>query len=430
LITIATFIAAMHGYRNSQSQLDDILDNELSTLAIFILNNQATENEQSQKLILLDTNDALKDKAFQVFTKDERLVAHSTNAPQSPITQTLGFSEEAFSGSRWRTFRLANDQAFVVVAQSDKYRRNVTEDILLATLVPIVFSIPFIGLLVFYIIRKSLSPLRLLSSQLTNKHSEDLTGVYIPTSTKELMPVVNRLNALFNRLATSFELEKQLSANAAHELRTPISVLAIAATNLGADFEKGNLTREHFDTLNKHVERMAQVIEQIIGLFRFSADTIESQKSMVSVEKVLQEVVSNNYLSIENENQTIELEASKAHIFACELALYVLFENLLRNAIKYAGRGSSIYLNVSEQPSELIVDVQDSGKGLAPEDMQQLTQRFYRAGNQTNIKGSGLGLAICKHIVNLHKGTLAFSTSQYGGLHVRVTLPKEDKDVA
>lgn len=420
----------MHGYRNSQAQLNNILDNELKTLAIFILNNQGKKENLADKSVPIDASEALSDKVFQVFNNEGALVSHSVNAPTQVISNTTGFSEEAFSGSRWRTFRLANNNAFVVVAQPDKYRRNVTEDILLATLVPIVLSIPLIGLLVFYIIRKSLSPLRQLSSQLINKHSEDLTGVYIPSSTKELTPVVNRLNELFTRLSSSFELEKQLSANAAHELRTPISVLAIAANNLTGEFEKGNLTREHFVTLNKNVERMAQVIEQIIGLFRFSADTIESKKTTVDMEKVLQEVISNNYLSIEQANQNISLEAEKTTLFACEFALYVLFENIVKNAIKYGDEGCDIILMVSKHANQIVVDVHDSGKGLAADDMQQLTQRFYRAENQTHIKGSGLGLAISKHIVNLHNGTLQFLSSPHGGLHVQVTLPKVGKDVA
>ncbi len=420
----------MHGYRNSQNKLNNILDNELKTLAIFILNNQVKDNYLNEKLVLLDSSEALKEKAFQVFTSDSRPVAHSSNAPLTPISNVVGFSEEAFNGVRWRTFRFENEQSFVVVAQSDNYRRNVTEDLLLATLVPIVMSIPIIGLLVFYIIRKSLSPLRQLSNQITNKHSEDLTGVHIPVATKELSPVVKRLNELFSRLSSSFELEKQLSANAAHELRTPISVLAIAANNLRSDFEKGDLTREHFDSLNNNVERMAQVIEQIIGLFRFTSESIESKKSNVNIQKLLQEVISNNYLSIEHQGQTIELDANNASIFACEFALYVLFENLVKNAIKYGGNGCSIHIVVADNDTDVIVDVHDSGEGLAQKDMQQLTKRFYRGQNQTQVKGSGLGLAISKHIINLHNGKLQFMPSSFGGLQVRVTLPKGDISIA
>jgi two-component system sensor histidine kinase QseC len=170
---------------------------------------------------------------------------------------------------------------------------------------------------------------------------------------------------------------------------------------------------------------MAQVIEQIIGLFRFSSDTIDTQKSDVDLEKILQEVISNNYLSIEKEHQSIELAAQSTPLFACEFALYVLFENLLKNAIKYGGENCSIHIELSEQNKNVIIDVHDSGKGLIKEDMLRLTQRFYRAQNQTNVKGSGLGLAIVKHIVNLHDGSLEFLSSPYGGLQVKVTLPKE-----
>jgi two-component system sensor histidine kinase QseC len=442
LITIATFIAALHGYRNSQTLLNDVLDNELQTLAFFILSNQNSKNPNIEPLVFPDKNPHINkslgdnsasipsQKAYQLFTLDGNLLAKSENAPRDLISKADGFSEHAFSGERWRTYRLSNNDTYVVVAQPDEYRRNVTEEMLLATIVPIVFSIPFIGLLVFYIIRKSLSPLRQLSSQLTNKHSEDLTGIDMKAPANELVPVVERLNALFKRLASSFELEKQLSANAAHELRTPISVLSIATNNLISEFNKGRLTSEHFIALNKNVDRMAEVIEQIIGLFRFSADTIDGNKSKVDIQKILQEVISNNYLSLEKENQSIELEAESSEIFACEFALYVLFENLLKNANKYGGNNCTIHIFVTDQQSNIKIDVHDSGKGLAAEDMAKLTTRFYRAENQTSIKGSGLGLAISKHIVNLHLGSLQFLSSPYGGLQVQVILPKGDANVA
>lgn len=424
MVTIATFIAAMHGYRNSQQQLNNILDKELQTLASFILNNHLqAQSRPNQVLAEKPVSVLSNDKAFQVFSSKQKLIARSANSPSVVISKTEGFSEEAFSGQRWRTFTLNSDNTYVTVAQSDKYRRNVTEEILLATLVPIVLSIPIIGLIIFYIIRNSLRPLRFLSKELSNKHSEDLSGVHIETPSKELVPVVNRLNELFSRLSSSFELEKQLSANAAHELRTPISVLAIAANNLMESFKQNTLETKDFTDLNQNVERMAQVIEQIIGLFRFTSQNIETKKSDVDVEKVLQEVISNNYLSIESAQQNIDLVASPCNILASEFALYVLFENLIRNANKYGGQACHISITLGVSNNNMEVLVEDSGKGLSEQDMQKLTQRFFRASNQTSIKGSGLGLAISKHIINLHKGSLFFGKSDLGGLLVRVRIP-------
>ncbi|MFT6269829.1 MAG: two-component system sensor histidine kinase QseC [Alphaproteobacteria bacterium] len=430
LITIATFIAAMHGYRNSQQQLNNILDEDLQTLASFILNSNPQGLINLDASALYNSEEALSNnKIFQLFTVDHQLIASSNDAPITPISSIKGFSEEAFAGVRWRTFTLVNANAYVIIAQSDKYRRDVTEQILLATLVPVVLSIPFIGLIVFYIIRKSLSPLRYLSTELTNKHSEDLSGVHISAPSKELVPVVNRLNELFGRLASSFELEKQLSANAAHELRTPISVLAIASNNLVEEFKQGTLTQLHFDQLNQNVERMAQVIEQIIGLFRFTSQNIETKKTQVDLEKVLQEVISNNYISIEDAHQTIALKATSSKVMASEFALYVLFENLIRNAHKYGGEGCHISIDIVTSGNSIDVIVEDSGKGLCDQDMQKLAERFFRAANQNAIKGSGLGLAISKHIINLHQGSLYFGHSDLGGLLVKVSIPKGNANV-
>jgi two-component system sensor histidine kinase QseC len=416
LVTIATFVASIHGYRNSQAYLNEVFDSELQTIAKLIAGGSVQANTQQ-------TID--EQYLYQVFNKQGELLSRSSLAPQKAVSNLAnGFSEQAFFGLRWRTYSVTNANYFVIVAHSQTYRDTIAEEMLMVTIIPVVISIPLIAMLIFYIVRKSLAPLRILSSQLHKKGSEDLSGVNLSKPSKELVPVVNRLNELFKRLDYAFELEKQLSANAAHELRTPISVLTLAINNMRNAFVKGELSESQFDDLMKNADRMAHVIEQIIHLFRFTPDNFFQKKSKVALEKVLQEVISNNYLSIEAAAQEIELHAKPLFTEGDAFALYVLFDNIIRNAQKYAGEGATILVTVTQQNHKLKIEIEDSGQGLSVDEIKNLSQRFFRGSNQTNIKGSGLGLSIVKHITQLHHGELAFGHSKLGGLKVTVSLPE------
>lgn len=415
MVTIATFVASIHGYRNSQSYLNEVFDSDLQTMASLVAAGAVVPN-------ILETID--KQYLFQVFDLQGDMLSRSSSAPERAISELAnGFSESAFYGVRWRAFSLTNNKYFVVVAHSQTYRDSIAEEMLMVTIIPVLISIPLIALLIFYIVRKSLAPLRLLSLQLRNKNSEDLSGVTLLNPKNELVPVVNRINELFSRLDYAFELEKQLSANAAHELRTPISVLTIAIDNMRSAFLNENLSVSQFDDLMKNADRMAHVIEQIIHLFRFTPDNFDQKKSKVPLEKVLQEVISNNYLSIEDAKQQIELIAKPVFVEGDAFALYVLFENIIRNAHKYAGVGANILVTLDAHDNTVCVDIEDSGEGLSAPEIQKLSQRFFRGSNQTNIKGSGLGLSIVKHITQLHQGRLSFSHSPLGGLRVSISLP-------
>lgn len=418
VVTIATFFAALHGYRNSQSHIDAMFDQELVTMARFIAANTSFKPVSSG-----DSSSFV----YQIFDAKGQLLAKSSSAPDAAISDLdNGFTTRSFYGARWRVYVLSNADKKVLLAQSMQERRSSADDILLVTITPIVLSIPLIGLLIFYVVRKSLKPLRQLSNQLRNKSSEDLSAVNIDNPSKELEPVLTRLNKVFKQLNYAFELEKQVSANAAHELRTPISVLSITANNLNTAFKEDNITQSQLDELSQGVDRMAHVIEQIIHLFRFTHENFAKQLSIVNLEKVLQEVITNNYSSIETANQSIELHASALSTQGDPFALYVLFENILRNAIKYAGDGAQISISLYAKDASLMIDFDDSGKGLCEQERNKLTQRFYRSTNQTDIKGSGLGLAIAKHIISLHGASMHFDQSPTGGLRVSLALKQTE----
>lgn len=425
-VMLATFFAALHGYRNSVKQLDAVFDKELTTIADFIAAFAQTKESFPENI--------QGEFAYQVFLND-KLISHGKYTSDNQVlSSTPGFSEKIIYGQRWRIFSQSTDKLKVIVGHPIEHRIQSAESILFVTITPILLSIPLIALLIFYIVGKSLRPLTSLSNALKNKNFDDLTKITLNHTPVELDPVINRLNHLFDRLDASFEREKQLTANTAHELRTPVSVLTITAHNILHDFEKDMLTSASLVELESNVARMAHVIEQVIALYRFTPENFHTKKEAINIEAVLQEVISNNYADLTSHQQNITLESTPYFILGEHFALYTLFENILRNAIKYSGQGSEIKVIVASLPNSkttnsttvnsVTINIEDSGQGIDEDELPKIFARFYRAKTQQpRVKGSGLGLSIVKHIADLHNGNIICSRSSMGGLCVSVEFP-------
>lgn len=415
VVTLASFGAALQGYKASKTKLNEVFDEEMRSFAIALLHSPI--KEASTNVVLHSVF------AYQIWLKD-KLGLKSDNSPEVIITNTTrGFSDSSFLGKRWRVFVLVENEIKVIVAQPIKQRFESVEQVLLEAILPIVYAIPLIGLLVFFAIKRSLKPLTLLSNQLTKKSASDLTPITVKENSEELKPIEQTLNNLLERLNNAFEREKRLSGDAAHELRTPISVLKITAHNLMIAFENNRIERHHIDELNENTVRMAHVIEQIIALNRTTPENFEQNKVELDLRALLQDVISDNFEKIEQSQQTISLNAKPVHILGDKFSLEILFDNLIKNANKYSGKNTNILISVENHVDNVQVVVEDSGAGIPSEQLEKVFHRFYR-GKQHTETGSGLGLSIVKHVVDLHNGQIQLMTSELGGLKAVINLAK------
>ena len=420
VVTLASFAAALQGYKASRHSLSSIFDEEMKSFALALMNSPIKRGGQNTTLP--------STFAYQIFT-DDILLLKSNNAPQQIITtQREGFIDSSFLSKRWRVFVLVENDTKVIVAQLVDQRVESIEHVLLEAILPIVYVIPIIGLLVFFAINRSLKPLNFLSKQLKQKNVNDLTPVEVKDNSAELKPIEQTLNLLLERLERSFEREKRLSADAAHELRTPISVLKITAHNISIAFEDNNITHQHIHELNNNTARMAHVIEQIITLNRTTPENFEQSKSTIDLRSVLQQVISDNYEKVELAHQSISLKSHAIPFYGDSFSLEILFDNLIKNAIKYSGENTQISISTLQGDDTVEVIVEDSGIGISQDNLDKVFQRFYRVKQHVET-GSGLGLSIVKHIVELHGVVIALSKSTLGGLKVSITLPYNAKDV-
>jgi two-component system sensor histidine kinase QseC len=422
VICLSNFIAAFHGYRDSQNAINELVDQQIfdkveSLTALINGNINVPSNIYNSKTL------------FQIW-KNKQLLAKSSNAPDTLFDNRPNvFHVINYQGNRWRTFTLtlesSPDVSIIVASRFDLYS-ELTENILLKAIAPIIWVLPIVGLLVLLVINIGLKPVKELAKRLSLREANDFSELNDDIS-GELSPIVNALNHLFYRLSDAFERERRFSSDAAHELRTPLAALKVNLHNLSKDFGESH----DFEVLKRTTERMEHCIEQLLSMHRATLDIDDSSLELCDLYKLSQQTITEMYDSISARHQSIELSGSATNFLAESSSLSVLLRNLIDNASKYSPDYGNISLHIEEKNDRIKILVEDSGPGIPESEYSRVLDRFYRIGgdqHSSNIPGSGLGLSIVSFIVQLYKGQIIFSqSSTLGGLAIEVSFPSNNK---
>ena len=420
-LILIIFSAAMHGYRGAMQASTQLMDKELNSVLMSVA--------YSHDITVPEHDD--QGLVYQIW-KDGQLTARSENAPLTLLTATEdNYSDQNFSGQRWRVYRKAlADDTVIMVAQPLFNRLLLTESLTISAIIPFLITVPVLAILIFALVTHGLRPLKVLSDKLSARTGKDLSSINLKHVPAELDPVLTTLNTMFARLGNAFEREQQFASNAAHELRTPLSVMKINLHNLAREVAQGKQTGiDRFNALQNDTDRMIHAVNQILLLSRTSPEVFEIQKGKVDVVLIAQSVITDMYSKIESKGQEISLEGEHVLLRSTEFTLYTLLQNLIANASTYSPEGASIHLSIIADPFKTVIIIEDSGPGIPAEERSKVLQRFYRnnAGLTAGAVGSGLGLAIVGQIVQLHDGNISLSTSGLGGLKVRIELSNREQ---
>jgi two-component system, OmpR family, sensor histidine kinase QseC len=422
-MTLITFIATLRGYRSSMEQTALLFDGQLHDIAE-LLDESSVANPDSPNI----PEDGSTDNAiaFQIWEGTE-LRQRSLNAPVAPISAfEPGYHDENFSGYRWRTLTTysSNTDRWILVAERIDLRFLLAEGIILEAVMPIIFGLPLAGFFIWVIVGYGMKPLNRLAGELSSKASDDLAPLSDDQPAAELAEVIHSTNDLLGRLAASFERERRFAADAAHELRTPISVLKIQLHNLAHELPTDN---PGVASLKDGIERMNHLVEQILALYRTTPDQFMAKFTRLDLHALAREVLRQKYNEFESKNQQIELVGGSSDIIGDRFAIETMLQNLLSNAAKYTPDDGQVLVTVEANSHGTALIVEDSGPGIAPDEYARVFERFYRGGGDrhaSNEPGCGLGLAIVKHIAELHDARITLDSSSIkNGLAVRVDFP-------
>lgn len=272
-------------------------------------------------------------------------------------------------------------------------------------------------LILHFAVKRQFKVIQQLSKNIAEKNADDLAPIQqqVP-ELKELQPMVLQLNHLLQRLKQSLLAEQRFTADASHELRSPLSAIQMRLQVLKRKYPDLN---QDLASIQNDVSRGTQVLENLLLLARLDpTNTHQLPKIDVNLQAIVCDVIQAlQPFALEKNIQITTHIADDLSIFANEKLIFTCMRNLVDNAIRYAGQGGHVFIDVQQRQQNVVMTIADDGQSLTEEILQRLGERFYRALG-TKTQGSGLGLSICQKIMQLHAGEIHFSKSGCGGLQV------------
>jgi signal transduction histidine kinase len=302
----------------------------------------------------------------------------------------------------------------------------IMQDLLGDLLIKMLIAFPLVLLPIWFAIHSGLSPLSSLSESLRRRPIDDLTPIASDMRYEELQPIVRAINELLERLRIKIRQEQSFVHDAAHELQTPLAVIA-NQTHVLASAKTNDERDEAHHNAEHAIERAGHLVRQMVVLSRLDSDRQDDWITFDVAAKV-RELLSP--LVAEALARSIELtldSPDSVFLHGDPGALHSIVGNLVGNALRYIDRGGRIQVEIESQKSIVVLRVLDDGPGICPEDRERVFDRYYRVAG-TGVSGSGLGLAIVKQAVAKMRGTISLDVGLDGkGCAFVVKLPADSQ---
>ncbi|MFO1494253.1 MAG: ATP-binding protein [Lysobacterales bacterium] len=446
LLTIgsATALSTWFSYRDSLTEANELFDAKLSQSARVLralaarsladrqgvdpLLVRALDREMEGKGDELATADghAYETKlAFQVVDANRVLLLRSDNAPEQPMAELRrGFGRTEIDGANWRTFALlTSSEQWYLVAEREDIRDELAREIAVGTALPALIALPVLALLVIAIVGWGSRAITRVAQEVERRPVDRLDRLDARQAPRELQGLVQALNRLFARVESALEREQRFTADAAHELRTPISALKLHAENLAASVDQEQ-RQTSLDGLMRGIRRCERLVAQLLDLARLERAGLRPELRAVDLASVLRGVIAD--LTPEAIARDVELvlePGESAPVLGDPTLLAVLARNLIENAIRHGGSQSEVLVTLMRDGEAVALIVEDAGPGIPVEQRERVFARFHREAD-SGVPGSGLGLSIVSRVLELLQGSIQLGSGPQGkGLRVSVRLP-------
>ena len=350
-----------------------------------------------------------------------------TTSPLSGLPHDLadGLETMRVSGKSWRVLvRTRADGTRVAVGQRTAARDEIARGSAVRVVLPLAALVPCLMLLVGLVIHFGFRPVSRLASRLDARESGHLEKLPLGGIPRELRPFVRSINRLLERIGAMFDQQRRFIADAAHELRTPVTALSLQAENL----ERATMSpeaAERLAILRTGIGRTSRLLEQLLALARYEAGAA-SKRPLTALDGVVREVVAD--LQPLAQSGSVDLGFDRIDAIAVHgdaTALGALVRNLIDNALHHSPEGGRVDLSLLREGTTAIFRVDDTGPGVPESELGRLFEPFFRGSSPVG-EGSGLGLAIARSIVESLDGSIVLengSTLGRSGLRVTVTVP-------
>ena len=314
----------------------------------------------------------------------------------------IGIPEDA-----WDDF--AEDFSILVYNNKTDYRR---QSLIITALMALLG-----GVITYFISGRALKPLRDFSDKIEKVQAQNLSDSRIDENdVKELNQLSISYNKMLKRLSDAFEVQRQFTANAAHELRTPLAVMQVQLDSYKAAEHSDNdkSAAETIKMITEQNERLSKMVKTLLDMSELQ--TI-ARNDEIAVDALIEEVIADLEPLAAKKHVGLIQESEAVTMMGSDILIYRLVYNLVENAIKYNKQGGQVTVSCNEQDKHIHIIVADTGSGIPKEMRDRVFEPFFRVDKSRSreLGGVGLGLALVNEIVRVHDGRISVRDNSSGG---------------
>ncbi len=414
MLALAALVMGAVTYRNVLAETESLFDYQLRQMALSLRDQGEIAPAQAGALA-----DSELDFVIQIWSADGRAIYASRPHDVLPTRALLGLADVQVGGQVWRAYSVFTGTRVIQVAQPRKIRQKLAADAALRSVAPLLGVAPLMALLIWWLAALTLRPLQRVAGAVRERDSQSLAPLPTAGLPDELAPLVRALNELLQRLSQAFDAQRAFVADAAHELRSPLTALKLQLSVLeraGDDAARAAAQR----SLGEGTARAAWLVEQLLALARNEPGAPPLPMVALDLAEVGRAALAATVPQALARGCELELHADEPLPVQGDAAsLTVLVRNLVDNAVRHSPPGGRVEVRIAPADGAPTLTVDDAGPGIPPEDRERVFDRFFRRADAAG-EGSGLGLAIVRKVAERHGAEVQLSDSPLGGLRASV----------
>ncbi|MEO8278651.1 MAG: ATP-binding protein [Ideonella sp.] len=421
MLAIAALLMGLVAYRTVLAETETLFDYQLRQMALSLRDQGEIAPDQARAL-----NNEDLDFVIQIWTADGRNIYASRKHSFLPARALLGFADLNVQSETWRTYSVVSNDRVIQVAQPRRIRRQLATDAALNSVAPLVVVAPLLAIVIWWLAAMILKPLSVVAAGVRARDAGSMVALPTQDLPDEIAPLVRALNDLLQRLQSALDSQRAFTADAAHELRSPLTALKLQIKVL-EQADDPQTRRQAQVALSAGIDRAARLVEQLLALARHEPGAPPVAASRLDLAELARGVMADLIPLAIAKKQSLQRHGDvPIFVDGDAAALSLLIRNIVDNAIRHSPAGGRTELTVEATGGRPTLHVDDAGPGIPVDDRARVFDRFYRR-HSTESEGTGLGLAIVRSVAEQHHATVRLGDSPLGGLRVSVEFPAPDQ---
>lgn len=422
LLAVSAYTTYRNAYHLAETERDLVLEEITDDLQDFVsaaleAHQKIDPDSQTFSLLIRDARDqryfAIYDAHGTLLAGDRRLARVPTGSGVHAVFDTLSLDgktlRRAVLGGGRDGFPGVEIQVAETMARRDRLTLHLLRGVLVPQAVSLILSLP----LIWFGISRGLRPLEDLRRRITHRSAHDFDAIPVGNIPRELLPVITALNDLLLRFQAVQEEQRRFTADAAHQIKTPLAVLTAEIELARAD-TTCPCAQPTYDRLQTAAFRLTHLVRQLLALAHSEANE-GTTHALFDVSGLAREVTGDFVEAAARRRIDLGFEGTEQAIPVRGNAVLIreAMKNLLENALKFTPEGGTVTLSVRGSPPAFAVA--DSGPGITDAERPLIFKRFHRAAESSTAEGSGLGLAIVQEVARKHGAVITAGKSALGG---------------